>query len=104
MKKILEKFPKDILIDFMLREGLLFRYRGQGRLEGMLLFCQWDHEEGVLQKVRDAEAAELDAISKLKNPDKQNRLMAFIKKSASTHKRWDRNQVRYEKSQKLRGF
>ena len=62
MKEILEKFPKAVLIELLLREGTMYRFESKEYLEGRLLYFQWEQEEKALAREAEALHSELQAV------------------------------------------
>lgn len=98
MKAILEKFPKAILIEFILKD-CRFHLISKDYLEGMLLHYQWDKEEEAIARER----AEI-AVERKKYDGDVRKFMEINKRSQRASARWYRNKKIFEKSRKLRGY
>lgn len=98
MEELLEKFPKAVLIKFILKDTR-FHVPTKEYLEGMLLYYQWDQEEEAIERERAEIASE-----RAKFDGDVHKFMELNKRSQRATARWYRNDKIYKKSQKLRGF
>jgi hypothetical protein len=103
MRDIFEKFPKSVLINFILRNGFCCFGRAKADLEADLLFLQWDVESRECQAEMDAACDEMKEASKLYPPAS----VAWLE----AQQRWekaDRKYLRldsiYRKYRELKGF
>jgi len=103
MKAILEKFPKAVLIEFILKD-CGFHLISKDYLEGQLLHYQWDQEEEAIALERAEIAAEHAKYENWDIPGHHYKYMEAVKRGQRVTARWNRNEKVYEQSRKLMGY
>lgn len=101
MKAILEKFPKEVLIEFI-RENVSLRFKSGRDIEGQLLFIQWGCDTKVAQAEMEAACKAMAAANKETFEDRLDWLAAQ-KRWQKANKQYDKADRLLEKSNHLRG-
>lgn len=100
MKEILQKYPKEILINFILGEGLLFRFLNHPEnVERKLLWLQREKETKAAELEMDAALADMD---KLKGTENYSAFRAASARFDAANKRSERAYRLYRKAEELK--
>lgn len=57
-KSVFEQFSKEVLISFILQEGMGFRFRDEKRILRALRFIEWERKSLIAQKMMEEACAE----------------------------------------------